>query len=540
MDLRNIYSKMALRQIPRLLGNLDRDPNSPTYGCFDRNYWHYKIIDFSNARMQEAALTLALLYRYRYDGSKFYKIPKIKEWAVSAVKFLKVIQNRNGSFDEYYPKERAFVTTSFVLYAASETILELRDEKLKDLMIDCFEKAGKFLMRKNEFEVVNQQIGSALSLYNLYLLTGKKRFRNESEKKINIAISKQSKEGWFNEYGGPDFGYFTLAIDYLAKLYKKNGDEKIRSSLTKAVDFIVYFLHPDGSIGGEYGSRNTAYVIPDGIEITAKFSNSANFLSKKILEGFKNGSLVCPDSLDDRYLLYNLYTYFQAYNDYTPKKDLKMERKNKLFVESGLYVRNGNGYFLVTNLKKGGIFKLYVGNDLFYSDSGFTGTLKDGGKISSQFTCNNYMYEKKDNVGMKSSFFDSKYMRMNTRRMFLIRSALFLGGEHISDFSKNLLRKKLITEKNKINAEFSRDFFFNNGDITIKDHIRSDMKFKDLYIVDNFSLAYIPSSRYFRLSEINTKQKLTKNISDIINMHGKISIIRKIDINKKIIDVEYQ
>jgi len=25
---------------------LDRNPHSPTYGCFDRNFWRYKIIDF--------------------------------------------------------------------------------------------------------------------------------------------------------------------------------------------------------------------------------------------------------------------------------------------------------------------------------------------------------------------------------------------------------------------------------------------------------------------------------------------------------------
>ena len=38
-ELRNIYVKKALSQIPRLLGNLDRNPYSSTYGCFHRDYW---------------------------------------------------------------------------------------------------------------------------------------------------------------------------------------------------------------------------------------------------------------------------------------------------------------------------------------------------------------------------------------------------------------------------------------------------------------------------------------------------------------------
>ena len=40
------YADAALHEIPRLLTLLDRDPSSPTYGCFDRNYWHYRTQDF--------------------------------------------------------------------------------------------------------------------------------------------------------------------------------------------------------------------------------------------------------------------------------------------------------------------------------------------------------------------------------------------------------------------------------------------------------------------------------------------------------------
>ncbi len=35
--------------LQRLLGAMDRDPDSPTYGCFDRGFWHYKAQDWSSA-----------------------------------------------------------------------------------------------------------------------------------------------------------------------------------------------------------------------------------------------------------------------------------------------------------------------------------------------------------------------------------------------------------------------------------------------------------------------------------------------------------
>jgi len=55
----------VLKQVPRLLSLLDRNRFSKTYGSFDRQFWHYKTVDFSGGRYQEAALTLALLYKIK-------------------------------------------------------------------------------------------------------------------------------------------------------------------------------------------------------------------------------------------------------------------------------------------------------------------------------------------------------------------------------------------------------------------------------------------------------------------------------------------
>ena len=55
---RDLFAQEALKQIPKLLTLLDRNPHSPTYGCFDRNFWHYKIIDFPS-RSDSACVRLS-------------------------------------------------------------------------------------------------------------------------------------------------------------------------------------------------------------------------------------------------------------------------------------------------------------------------------------------------------------------------------------------------------------------------------------------------------------------------------------------------
>lgn len=52
MPGKEVYLNYALDQIPRILGNMDRNSFSPTYGCFHRDYWLDKTSDFPDAVRQ--------------------------------------------------------------------------------------------------------------------------------------------------------------------------------------------------------------------------------------------------------------------------------------------------------------------------------------------------------------------------------------------------------------------------------------------------------------------------------------------------------
>lgn len=78
--MREHFAQQALAQLPKILTQLDRNPHSPTYGCFDRNFWHYKIIDFPSGMSQEFVYPLALAYSLDIPDNPYYQKPILREW----------------------------------------------------------------------------------------------------------------------------------------------------------------------------------------------------------------------------------------------------------------------------------------------------------------------------------------------------------------------------------------------------------------------------------------------------------------------------
>jgi hypothetical protein len=379
---RDIYLDPILRNGPRLLGFLNRNVSSSSYGSFDREYWHYNTVDFSCARKQESVLTLTLLYLIKHEKNRYYNSPEILEYIRAAFAFWTSIQNRNGSFNEWYPNEHSFVVTSFSTYAISESLLLLRDELPGDegnIVLEALMKAGDWLVSRNETRVMNQQTGAAIALYNLYLLTDKATYREASEKKIELLKQKQSSECWFIEYGGPDIGYLSLAIDYLAKYYSKTEDGTVLQIIEKALGFITFFIQPNLIAGGEYTSRNTEYLIPHGFEIMSKSSDDARFAASIVRKSLLRKESF-PNLFDDRYLTYVGYTWLQAFLDANPELDGKVDDKidehfavpfRKHLKGSGLLIVNDEQKHLIVNVNKGGSFRLFDKEaGCAYSDSG--------------------------------------------------------------------------------------------------------------------------------------------------------------------------
>ena len=144
----NLFAHEALALIPKILTLQDRNPHSPTYGCFDRNFWHYKIIDFPSGMSQEFVWPLALVYSLPIPGNPFFQIPAIKEWVVAGIHFAIRSAHGDGSCDDYFPFEKAAGAAAFSLLACMEsyTLLDLQDSE----MLDFFGRRADWLAGHRE------------------------------------------------------------------------------------------------------------------------------------------------------------------------------------------------------------------------------------------------------------------------------------------------------------------------------------------------------------------------------------------------------
>ena len=209
--MKDLFAREALAQIPKILTLLDRNPHSPTYGCFDRNFWHYKIIDFPSGMSQEFVLPLTLAYEINLPGNPYYQQPVIREWVKAGILYAAKSAHADGSCDDYFPFERAGGAAAFSLLACLESYrrLEFQDER----MLKFFSQRADWLAHHQESgRLTNHQALIVLCLELLSRLLKTNRWDRAKAQRLEQVFSWQHEEGWFQEYEGCDPGYHTLTI----------------------------------------------------------------------------------------------------------------------------------------------------------------------------------------------------------------------------------------------------------------------------------------------------------------------------------------
>ncbi|MGB7518641.1 MAG: hypothetical protein WA896_03290 [Spirulinaceae cyanobacterium] len=119
--MKDLFAREAIVQIPKILTLMDRNCHSPTYGCFDRNFWQYKIIDFPSGMSQEFVWPLALAYHTHLDDNPFFNEAAIAAWVEAGILYAAKSSHPDGSCDDYFPFERAGGAAAFSLLACLES-----------------------------------------------------------------------------------------------------------------------------------------------------------------------------------------------------------------------------------------------------------------------------------------------------------------------------------------------------------------------------------------------------------------------------------
>jgi hypothetical protein len=384
--LRERYLAAALAEIPRLLGAIDRNPYRATYGCLDRQYWHYRTSSFPSEMYQEGVLPLALVYATELPGNRWYANRRVRELATAGIRFAARASHADGSCDDYYPFERALGAAVFSLQAAARAyqILELDDP---ELVAWFHRRAGWVIDHDESGRLANHQALAALGLARVWQITGDQGCRQAADARIDRLLAWQDEEGWFEEYGGADPGYQTVTIDCLAKVRGITGDGRLDEPLRRAVGFSRLFLHPDNSYGGEYGSRGTYHLYPHGMELLAAQNADAADLADGFLESLRSGSHAY--FTDDRLFAHRLGNLIEAYIDWSPvaRADRPAPEAGSIHYlpQAGLLVRRDRAGHTVISASRGGVFKHFAPAGQAVTDAGLVVETSDGRLAVSQW-----------------------------------------------------------------------------------------------------------------------------------------------------------
>lgn len=384
------YLDQIHQTLPRLLALFDNDPASASYGIGDRFHWAWGLIDFGNGTFQGAANGLArlLVHDLLPDGYKADSIlNRIDAMFIGADK----LRRKDGSLEEAFPYEGSFCVTALVAYDLL-TAMELLDDRLdmsrREKYLAIVRPMIDFLLETDETHafISNHLATAVAALYKWDSLGGYGGgARARAAKILNSILAAQSEEGWYREYEGADPGYQTLCTYYLADVLRMKNDDRLRHALTQSMRFLWHFAHPDGSFGGLYGSRNTRFYYPAGIEYLSGISTEAAALAKFMRESIRRQSVVGLNTMDEPNLIpmFNAYCWAAAF-----EKEIELANEclpcnnptpfRRYWPAAGLLIDRGEKHYTIVAGRKGGVvYHFYDGRPslvdsglLFQSDSG--------------------------------------------------------------------------------------------------------------------------------------------------------------------------
>jgi len=516
---RDLLAREALSHLPKILTLLDRNPHSPTYGCFDRNFWHYKIIDFPSGMAQEYVWPLALAFDTPIPNNPYYRRAPLREWVEAGILFAAKSAHSDGSCDDYFPYERAAGAAAFSLLACLEGYRLLGLDR--PYLTQFFEKRAGWLAHHQESgQLTNHQALILLCLELLSQMLHTTKWDQVRNRRLDLILSWQSPEGWFLEYEGCDPGYQTLTISCLARLYQMRPDPRLKEAIVKAVNLAAHFIHPDGSYGGEYGSRNTYSYFPHGFELAGRWMPSALTLNDRFLAGLANG--LAPCYADDHIVGHHVWNYLLAWRDFVPDRPPLTPRPSGrvLLREAQILIDRRHDVELYVALNKGGVFKLFRNHQQVASDTQFSLQVLKGRGVRNAVghLVGRYSVQiGEDEISVGGTLGWAKHRQMTPASLLILRLVMLSLGRFFPNLIRRLLQRMLIMGKRDAPFTFSRRFKWQGGRWRMMDTLQGDSWEKVLAAgigCDQTSI-YVAMSRTFQMGQLQPWLDLTSKMKGL-------------------------
>lgn len=506
-----------------------REPASPSFGCFDRQYWGWKKKDMADAALQ-AAVTLVVRFA-EHEGAT----ATLPELLNGYVGFLERIQHADGSFDQIYPHEKA----PSVVYDVLSSLLSVwrsqhLDAKARSRLEAVMRRGVDYALSADERhgEIANHFAHYAWELFNYgrefdnfeALLAGERYL----ERTLRLF---HPEEGWFTEYDGADAGYQTRCLTFLSKIAELTQDRYLWDVLHKAASFIDGLLMPDGSIHPMLGVRSTALMYVSGFErVAGKFPKLAA-LADRVHEGwrsgaslkatsldFENGLRVADDAFDASALRCERISMDAATS--APAAQKSDEIRSVDLNSAGLHKRtiqhDASRRILFVGSRLGGAVVLYEAGpgmrpQLIFEDAGYMLESSNGVKWVMRYPDSGkpeVVSERE--ISVTATFIQSLHEDMSPVQLVVLRllNLTVLRSQWIGDLFRKLVVRRLISGRRAFSLTCNRRILINQTSLVVRDRfyvapeLASKVKGLRLFRCRRITANHMASSRYFQPQEI--------------------------------------
>jgi hypothetical protein len=520
MDLFNLKQQVNIA-CRRLLSEQNRDPYTPTFGCFDRRYWAWKLVDYPEATFQRNVYPLAWWLRHT-DEDRSRQAEVLTEAVEAGLHFAVQIQHKDGSFDQAFPHEHSFGATAFLLHPLLKAYQIIRDGvslSSGESIESSLRRAANFLCRHDEIHghIANHLAGSVLSLLETADFFHESRYKQRAMELLKRVLACQSSEGWFLEYEGADPGYQTLCLYYLAQVYQRNPSRALEQALERAIEFIAYFVHPDGTFAGEYGSRRTALFYPGGLALLSQRFPTALSITRAMYRSICAGHTVTLHDIDMGNLAPLLSNYICALEvdkveegATTLSLPWEQPKVRQDFSQAGMYVRGTEHYYAVLGVSNGGVLKVFDKQQqrVMWDDGGYIGQLSNDRLVTTQMTVlDTPCTIGKDEIVLTSDFYSVLHSLPTPLRFVLLRllNLTLMRNLWLGNLVKKGLVKLLIGGKRRFDMQLWRQVRFETNQVIVEDLLSksSRLKVRWLDFGRKFIGIHMASTRYFEEQQLD-------------------------------------
>lgn len=519
----NIYREILRRNLPRLLSIYNLDPVSPTYGWGDRRYWGWKTADFVNGSFQGGVYALAVALRMRMLESEDFGLRLID----AIIMALPKIRRPNGAMEEAFPNENSFCVTAAV---AADCLAAL--DCLGDLLAPS--ETGRYLeairplilfigVNDEQHAVISNHLAAAAAAAALWkkLSGGEELCGSHWLERIYV---HSSREGWFREYEGADPGYQTLCGHYLGMALDAAPDALLTQKLAASAEFLKYCVHPDGTIGGLYGSRDTEVYYPSGCLCLSHVTPVFASIARELEQGVVNGSHILPEAIDAGNFIPLLNSYAAAayyLESHTPRlfgDELTLPCKScfeKDFPEAGLFIKSTGIYHAIINYRKGGTVKVFDKRTgrLDCEDGGLFGRLRNGKRFSSQRWDNAAGFEERR---VEAGFYRIADTLPTPLIFLMVRfmSLFFFHFTYFRELFKKMVVHRLMTGKKRLDGGITREFQFFEEKILVTERILPPRRAGNVAHYGKVRAIHMASGGYYlkQLQQVEEKSRLVEFI----------------------------